>query len=72
MYPNIRAEMVRRGITQRQMVNKLAERGRKMSLSKFSSKMTGKQEFTFGEAVAIKQILQTELPLETLLRPREI
>lgn len=70
MYPNVRAEMVRRGLTQRKMVSDLADRGCKMSLSTFCNKMTGKSEFTFGELLAVKAVLETDMPLEMLFARR--
>lgn len=66
MYPNLKAEMVRRRISQKDLLTSLNERGIKMCYTTLSFKLNGKQGFLFREAVAIKDILQSELPLEVL------
>ena len=66
MYPNIRAEMARKGLTQSDIVNELQKRGFTMVVPTFSSKLNGKFEFTFAEAIAIKDILGVQMPLEEL------
>lgn len=66
MYPNVRAEMARKNLTQKDIVDELQKRGFSMVVPTFSQKMNRKYEFTFGEAVAIKDILGTEMPLEKL------
>ena len=66
MYPNIRAEMARKGLTQKDLVDELQKRGFTMVVPTFSAKLNRKYEFTFAEAIAIKNILGTELPLEKL------
>ena len=68
MYPNLRAEMRRKGITQRDMVKYLNGRDCKISVTTLCNKMTGKREFTFSEAIAIKDILGVEVPLEVLFQ----
>lgn len=66
MFPNIKAEMVRRRISQKDLLTSLKERGIKMCYTTLSLKLNGKQGFLFREAVAIKEILRSELPLEVL------
>lgn len=66
MYPNVRAEMARKNLTQSDVVNELRKRGFSMVVPTFSAKMNKKFNFTFKEAVAIKEILGTDLPLEEL------
>lgn len=68
MYPNLRAEMRRKGITQRDMVKDLNSRDCKISVTTLCNKMTGKREFTFAEAIAIKDILGVYVPLEVLFQ----
>lgn len=68
MYPNVRAEMVRRNLTQKDVVNELQKRGFTMVVPTFSAKLNKKYEFTFAEAVAIKKILGTEMSLEELFK----
>ena len=70
MFPNLRAEMTRKGITQREMVKALTDRGCKTCLSTLNAKMTGKRGFSFAEVVAIKDILGTAMPLEMLFQMR--
>lgn len=68
MYPNVRAEMARKNLTQKDIVNELQKRGFTMVVPTFSQKMNKKFEFTFGEAIAIKDILGTEMSLEELFK----
>ena len=68
MYPNIRAEMARKGLIQQDIVNELQKRGFTMVVPTFSAKLNKKFEFTFAEAVAIKDILGVEMPLEELFK----
>ena len=71
MYPNVRAEMARNNFTQLDVVSELQKRGFTMVVPTLSAKLNRKYEFTFGEAVAIKDILKTKLPLEELFRYEE-
>lgn len=66
MYANVRAEMTRKGLTQKDIVNELRKRGFTMSVPTFSAKLNKKYDFTFSEAVAIKDILNVEMPLDEL------
>ena len=66
MYANIRAEMARNNLTQQDIVNELRKRGFTMVVPTLSAKLNKKYDFTFREAVAIKDILGTDLPLEKL------
>ena len=66
MFPNIRAEMARKGLTQKDVVTELQKRGFTMVVPTFSAKLNKKYEFTFGEAIAIKDILGTEMSIEEL------
>ena len=66
MYPNIRGEMARKGLTQKDIVVELKKRGFTMVVPTFSAKLNGKFDFTFAEAVAIKSILGTTMSLEDL------
>lgn len=68
MFPNIRAEMARKGLTQADIVSALQKRGFTMVVPTFSAKLNDKYEFTFAEAVAIKDILGVEMPLEELFK----
>ena len=72
MFPNLRAEMARKGLTQKDVVNELQKRGFTMVVPTFSAKFNGKYDFTFAEAVAIKDIVGTEISLEELFEMEEI
>ena len=61
MYPNLNAEIARRGITRKAMAKKLG-----VSPSTLSIKLSGKGFVTLKEALAIKQILNVSVPMETL------
>lgn len=60
MYPNVRAEMARQNITVTVMAREFNK-----SVSAMSTKLR-KGRITFSEAVKIKKILGTDLPLEVL------
>lgn len=63
MYPNVKAEMARRGIT----LAMITEDPRvHCTVSTLSLKFNGKAPLLFKEAVAIKDILKSDLPLEVL------
>ena len=66
MYPNIRAELARQRITQAELAEKLKKNNHPLSLSQLSMKLNGKYDFTFPEAVAIRDILCPEMPLEEM------
>lgn len=72
MFPNIRAEMARKNLTQKDIVDELQKRGFTMVVPTFSAKLNKKYEFTFAEAVAIKAILGTEMPLEELFETEAV
>ena len=61
MYPNLKAEMARAGIN----LQILAERI-DMPYSTLVGKMSGRTEFTVGEAFAIRKALAVEIPIEVL------
>ena len=57
MYPNLRAELARKGITVRLLAKKIG-----MATSTLSLKLSGKSSFTLEEAIAIKQYLNDVKP----------
>ena len=63
MYPNLRAEMARRGVTMSQVAAEL-----NVQLATLSRKMSGANDFTLGEARAIKDFLKVDLPIEELFK----
>ena len=60
-FPNLRAELARTGIANYELADKLG-----MCHSTISHKMLGKRPFTLEEAVRIKQVLGTDIPIEEL------
>lgn len=61
MYPNLKAELVRRNMTIRDLSEKI-----KMPTQTLYGKTSGKNEFTYSETVKIKKALDLDIPLETL------
>ena len=66
MFPNIKAEMARKNLTQKDLVNELQKRGFTMVVPTLSAKLNKRYEFTFAEAIAIKDILGATMSLEEL------
>ena len=66
MYSNLRAEIARKNLTLEKMVEKLKERGFNISVSMLSQKLNGKYEIYLKEAKALKEIVETDLPLDVL------
>lgn len=62
MYPNLRAELKRRGITLEKLAQLL-----NITVSTLSLKMNGRYAFTFNEAKQIKSILNEISPLDMSL-----
>ena len=60
-YPNLRAEMARRGMKNSDLCTAL-----NMKNSTFSGKINGKSAFMVDEALRIKAFLNTEMPIEVL------
>lgn len=61
IYPNLRAEMAKQGISQAELADKLGRGKPTMSL-----KLNGKAPITLDEALSIKKALKTRLSLEAL------
>lgn len=61
MYRNVLAEMKRQGLTGGNMAEELG-----ITPGTFSQKVNGNYPFTFREAVKVKEVLKTDLPLEVL------
>ena len=68
VYPNLRAEMARIGMARGLILERIRESGHPMSGGSLSAKLTGKRDFTFSEALAIKSAIGTDIPLEDLFR----
>lgn len=72
MYPNLKAEIARSGLT----YNEILERGKKdgrldCTVSTLSLKINGKAEFTFNESMALRDIIGSDLPMEELYKKKE-
>lgn len=61
MYPNLRAELARKGATLTKVAEYLG-----INISTLSQKYNGKSEWSFREVIAIKKFLGTTMPLEEL------
>lgn len=66
MYPNVRAEMARQGITLAVLADKL-----QMGLTALHNRISGKVPFTYEEALMLRSILCPEATLEYLMEKRE-
>lgn len=66
MYPNLRAEMARKNITQIQLAEKM-----RIRTATLSNKISGKYPFTFDECMQIKKILEVDMPVDDLFRKEE-
>jgi DNA-binding XRE family transcriptional regulator len=63
MYPNLRAGMARKNVTQVQLADFLGIR-----TATLSEKMSGKYPFTFDECLKIKEFLNVDMPVEELFK----
>lgn len=61
MYPNLKAEMARIGITAMELAEKI-----KMPYSTLVPKLNGRYDFTLTEAKQIKETLKIDMPIELL------
>ena len=67
MFPNLKAEMARKGIHQAELAEELGVTPATMSL-----KLTGKSKLTLDEAFAIKKHVRTRLSLDVLFATTEV
>lgn len=65
-YPNLKAELARKNITLEKLSQALEKRGIKKTIQTLSNRINGKCTFTLDEAKAIKEILETDIPIDTL------
>ena len=61
MYPNLKAEMARRDITNRILSEKIG-----MPLTSFYDKIAGRKQFTLRECMKIKEFFGNEFTIEYL------
>lgn len=61
MYPNLKAEMARVGINMIILAERID-----MPYSTLVQKMSGRSEFTVGEAFSIRKALGVDVPIEVL------
>lgn len=66
MFPNLNAEIARKGLTLERIVEELKKRGFNMTVSMLSQKLNGKYKLYFNEAKALKEIVETNLSLDEL------
>ena len=63
MYPNLEAELKRRGVKRSDIADHIG-----CSISTISEKMQGKSDFSLQAAKKIKSFLGVDLPLEVLFK----
>lgn len=68
MFPNFNAEYARCNLTLEKVVDELEKRGISMTVSTLSQKKNGKYPITLKEAKALKEIVNTDLPLDVLFQ----
>lgn len=61
MYPNLKAEMARRGLTALEFAKLLD-----MHYNTLTSKLRGDKPFTYNETLKVKKALGVDVPLEIL------
>jgi hypothetical protein len=66
MYPNLKAEIARKGFTLKMIVERLNAKGIDMTVSMLSLKLNGKYEIYLKEAKALKEIVETDIPIDIL------
>lgn len=66
MYPNLKAELARKGFTLEKLATEMGKRGYSRTVPTLSQKLNGKAELLYNEAKAIKAIVAPEIPLESL------
>lgn len=66
MYPNLKAEIARKGLTLLKIVEELKKRGINMTVSMLSLKLNGKYPLYLNEAKALKEIVETDIPIDIL------
>lgn len=67
MYSNLKAEMARLQITQKELAEFL-----EIDETTLSAKLSGKSDFTFGQCLAVKKFLNVDIPLEILFAKSEV
>ena len=66
MYSNLRAEIARKNLTLDKIVEELKKKNIKMTVSMLSLKLNCKYEIYLKEAKALKEIVETDLPIDIL------
>lgn len=66
MYPNLKAEIARKGFTLEKLVEELKRRGFNITVSMLSQKLNGKYDIYLNEAKALKAIVETNIPIDVL------
>lgn len=61
MYPNLRAEVARKGLTMKELAKRIG-----IGESTMNQKLNGKYAFTLDEAVLIRDVLEVDIPLDVL------
>lgn len=67
MYPNLNAEMARKGINKTEL-SRLVN----MSLPNLSNKLSGRVKFSFDETLKIKEALGVDMTVEELFEKKAV
>ena len=66
MFPNLKAELARKGFTLEKLASEMDKRGYGRTVPTLSQKLNGKYDLSLNEAKAIQAIVSPEIPLEIL------
>lgn len=66
MYPNFKAEYVRRGFTLDRLAEEMEKRGCKRTIATLSQKLNGKYVLTLFEAKILRDIVAPEISIDVL------
>ena len=66
MYPNLNAEIARKGLKLEDLVTEMNKRGFNLTVSMLSQKLNGKYKLYFNEAKALKEIVAPNISIDIL------
>ena len=66
MFPNFKAECIRRGFTLKKLSEEMEKRGSKRTVGTLSQKLNGKFIMTLNEAKILRDIVAPEMTIDVL------
>ena len=72
MYPNFKAEYVRRGFTLEKLAEEMEKRDCKRTVATISQKLNGKYILTLNEAKILRDIVAPEISIDVLFSEEAI